>query len=203
MPLSEVQVRLLKDTIADYDYPCVTYDFKKDEKRYHPDMRSVENTIREQLTSGDVDTVKDGLSNVLYWGHESNKMLQKHKVSQFRKKVLPDNIRLISKYIFSQADSVRPYTTFVPDTTENSSSTPKLIAFEVLERLLPQFGFAFTTKLFMFLHPKRFVVLDYQIGKLHAQHSVKVFKGISIGKNGILTTTSKNIRVYEDWCNLC
>jgi hypothetical protein len=68
MTLSKNQISDLNDAIHGYSFPCVYYDFLKDYSVIESDMQSVEKFIRNDLTSGDPDLVKNGLSNVLYWG---------------------------------------------------------------------------------------------------------------------------------------
>lgn len=196
MRMNKEQVGMLRDAINGYNYPCVTYDFKRDEKVCHLNMLSVESAIRRQLLSGDVDEVKDGLSNVLYWGYASQPGRQAKKVYNFRHphvfrkkfktgvtpKQLKDVMELISDGDFLQLSAIN------------------LKAFKEL----PEFGLAFATKLLMFLDPNRFVVLDAQLGKLQGVRANTVLASLRRRKgDGYLSMTNANISTYVDWCKLC
>ena len=59
--------------IREYDFPTVTCDFDAGEKEIrHADMGGVEDRIRGLLISSSRKQVKDGLSNVLYWGYANS-----------------------------------------------------------------------------------------------------------------------------------
>ena len=78
---------LLCEALRRYDFPAVTCKFTTDGnlKPYrHDSMLSVENHIGTLLRSADRSEIKDGLSNVLYWGWARKPMLGKHKVENFR-----------------------------------------------------------------------------------------------------------------------
>ncbi len=66
--MMEKYAKALCDAVAGYSYPKVTYDFENNREAYHENMRQVEETIKSQLLSKNLEEVKDGLSNVLYWG---------------------------------------------------------------------------------------------------------------------------------------
>ncbi len=69
MSLSNDQIATLQEAIITYDFPCAYYDFLNDLPAPQHNMISVENLIRTDLISGDTLLVKNGLSNVLYWGY--------------------------------------------------------------------------------------------------------------------------------------
>ena len=194
--MNEEQVRMLKDAINEYNYPCVTYDFKRNEKVCHPNMLSVERATRRQLLSGDVDEVKDGLSNVLYWGYASQPGRQRKKVHNFR-----------HPHVFRGKPKTGVTTEQLKDVMElindiNLLQPPTINQKAIKE--LPEFGLAFATKLLMFLDPNRFVVLDAQLGKLHDEHPHAIFTNLSRRKgDGYLSMSRANIGVYNDWCRLC
>src|SRR5207247_6303259 len=69
--------------ISAYDYPPVTYDFALQREVYFPAMLKLDDHLHRLLHSGDVRTVKDGLSGVLYWGHYRTG-IRDHRVKRFR-----------------------------------------------------------------------------------------------------------------------
>ena len=79
----------LCEAIRDYDFPAVTYDFTEEKHLHHDSMLAVEQYIGTLLRSKDVSVVKDGLSNVLYWGYARQPRRRDFRVSDFRK-TIPD-----------------------------------------------------------------------------------------------------------------
>jgi hypothetical protein len=69
MTLTPAQRKQLKKTIESYGYPLVTYDFVNNSKIYHNSPREFEHVIRLQLQSDQLEVLKRGLANVLFWGH--------------------------------------------------------------------------------------------------------------------------------------
>ena len=88
LPLKQYAA-LLCEAIRDYDFPAVTYDFTEEKPLHHDNMLAVEQYIDTLLRSKDVSAVKDGLSNVLYWGYARQPRLRDFRVSDFRK-TIPD-----------------------------------------------------------------------------------------------------------------
>ncbi|SPD71946.1 hypothetical protein PITCH_A1110001 [uncultured Desulfobacterium sp.] len=68
MTLSKYHILELERGIRSYAFPCACYDFKKNCPLDMQDMKEVEEFISSDLRSGDAALVKNGLSNVLYWG---------------------------------------------------------------------------------------------------------------------------------------
>ena len=98
MPLNPAQIKSLSNAIKRYRYPRVTYDFGKKVEHCHPNMRSLETLVRQLLTSGDEGLVKDGLSNVLYWGYATQD-IQETRVRRFRKKVAPKQLSSLANWL--------------------------------------------------------------------------------------------------------
>ncbi len=86
LPLQQYAA-LLCEAIRDYDFPVVTYDFTEEKPLHHGSMLAVEQYIGTLLHSKDFSAVKDGLSNVLYWGY-ARQPIRDFRVSDFRKTIL-------------------------------------------------------------------------------------------------------------------
>ena len=64
-------LRKLSAAIESYCYPCVAWDFQLGREIRFRSISEVEELFAEQLHSTDTERLKDGLSNVLFWGHYS------------------------------------------------------------------------------------------------------------------------------------
>jgi hypothetical protein len=181
MPLTPEQIDLLGNAIREYNYPAVTFDFIDGREIAHDSMRSVEKTIRELLLSNEVATVKDGLSNVLFWGHY-NAGFRDKRVRKFREQV--DNQNLIkSANLFQNLQDVG------------------LRAIKGLK--LPEFSnVSFISKVRMFLDPANYVVLDRKLMKIARTQILTVFHQIKEHPT-YLPVTEANQRHYQEWCNIC
>ena len=69
----EKYAKKLCDAVEAYDYPVVTYDFQNGREVCHENMCQVEEKIQTQLLSEDPEEVRNGLSNVIYWGYASQR----------------------------------------------------------------------------------------------------------------------------------
>ena len=85
MPLPREHAIILLNAIKSYCYPKVTY-FPDKRLIHHRSMHELEMKIRGQLLSGQLAQVKDGLSNILYWGH-FRAGYRDSRVKKFRDKV--------------------------------------------------------------------------------------------------------------------
>jgi len=145
MPLSETLRLTLRQAIQDYNFPCVTFDFNANEQIDHPSMYEVESRIQQQLLSDDLESVKDGFSNVLYWGY-ARMGYRWNRIRKLRERVTEQKLAKAS-------DTLRRM---------NGIGTRTIAGLK-----LPQFsGFSFVSKVRMFLDPNQFVVMDIQILKL-------------------------------------
>lgn len=133
--------------IREYDYPAVTYDCMRRRQRNHGSICSVERHINELLTSGEKESVKCGLLNVLYWGHATNVRLQGRWVAEFEERVTTD---MLDEFM----DGILP-----PPPPESPNGHFRSIG-------LPGFGMSFISKLAMFLCPDVYPVLDTNIARL-------------------------------------
>lgn len=94
-----------------------------------------------------MNLVKNGLSNVLYWGFARMKKIRDFRFNRFREKVTRDNLCAATELF-------------------HTSGAPSLIKIKDLG--LPEFsGMSFVSKIRMFLDPKKSATLDRQIMKIH------------------------------------
>jgi len=179
MPLTRAQTAALRRAIQDYAFPAGYFDFTVNAPVRGLGMAQVETRIRSALTSGDPGRVKDGLSNVLYWGYAQMGGLANVRVAHFRARVTSSQLRAAAD-LFSR--STRP--------------TLKDIA-----RLrMPQFsGVSFVSKVRMFLDPGRSATLDNQIMKIHGVQAGTVLAGVK-RSGATMRVTAANAAAYEAWC---
>ena len=184
---------LLCEAFGLYRFPPVTCDFEREPphgvKVDHEAMRRVEKRIGRLMCSRDPAAVRDGLSNVLYWGWAQRPGRQRDRVRVFRDGVQPNDPRLVG------------FMNFVHSMPRASRSAAEQL--HALKRLkLPQFSqMSFTTKILMFLDPSRFAVLDLKIARVAKQcgfpfmHELKIYTGIPI--------TRANAACYGRWASWC
>ena len=145
---------LLREAVESYDYPGVVYDFQTGSEVRYTEM-AVEEHIGTLLRSPDAGGVRDGLSNVLYWGYARQPGRRDAKVRDFRDDVPADDPRL-ARF----ADLVRALGE--PPLSTVAGPVPLDI------KTLRQFGqMSFVTKILMFLDP-RFPVLDMKVARAFA-----------------------------------
>ena len=181
MPLSQNQVEILRNAINNYCYPKVTFDFQNNNEVHHHTMRELESAVQNDLTSGDPSKVKDGLSNILYWGHRR------------------------AGYYWTRVENFREHITdtqldYVAQLLRNSNN----VDLKKIKRLkLPEFSnLSFLSKVKMFLDPTRFVILDLKLMSLASAGTNTFFKEIKRSPTSI-PYTGINAEIYYDWCALC
>ena len=82
----------LIEAISAYDYPPITYDFPEGRQRRFSSMIDLDHFLQTLLLSGDVGSMKDGLSGILYWGHY-RAGFRDHRVMKFRTTVSDVELR--------------------------------------------------------------------------------------------------------------
>ena len=187
----EEYARRIRQAAAEYSYPAKTYDFTEETESEHCEMSCVERLIRAQLTSESRSQVKDGLSNVLYWGYVRQGGIGPHRVRQFRKKVTDDQL----------------------DGFVECRRRSACIRIEELQRLgLPEFSaMSFSSKVLMFMCPDRYPVLDLKIARFaHRQPAQSLDRpsGLSALLNlkfypTSIPLTGRNMRAYREWSRWC
>ncbi len=183
MTLSQDEINTLNEAIKKYSFPCVCYDFQKDRPINFPSMREAEEFIREDLKSGDRSCVKNGLSNVLYWGF-AQVGYRDERVRRFRNQITPGKLN----------DAANLF-------KEIRGNALK----EIWQIKLPQFsGMSFISKVRMFLNPSSYVILDQQILKMNNTPFETLLNKIKFGEKETQIRISKdNIAVYQKWCDKC
>ena len=179
--MTHEQEETLRKAIIDYDFPKFTFDFQRGAEVRHPTMRTVEAHIREALTSEDPEDVRDGLSNILYWGF--HRVGYKNlRIARLREETTPAHLAE-ARNVF---ESIRG---------NGLRSLKKL--------RLPQFSqMSFITKLRMFLDPRNYVVLDKKLVDLAGTAVPTLFRDIKRQPTSIPVTTINEL-AYVRWCLLC
>ena len=182
MALSSTLRTELWQAIQDYDFPFVTFDFMEKREIRHVSMRQVEACIWHQLHGGTSELVKDGLSNVLYWGYARTGFRWK-RITDFRSKVteqqLSDTTRLLRQF--------------------NGTGVRQLAKLGLLQFS----GLSFLSKVRMFLDPANYVILDIQLLKLREQQPRTILHEVVWREGTSIRVTKKNEAVYEQWSALC
>ena len=184
LPLQQYAA-LLCEAIRDYDFPAVTYDFTEEKPLHHDSMLAVEQYIGTLLRSTDFSAVKDGLSNVLYWGYAQQPGRGDFKVRDFRK-TIPEPEREPKLDKFAQ---------LMRSGQADLSNIKKL--------QLRQFSqISFVSKILMFLDPTRCPVLDLKIANAFAKSSFLPLQNLTFAKGGI-RITERNATAYDTWACWC
>ncbi|MCL0074250.1 hypothetical protein M1O50_05215 [Dehalococcoidia bacterium] len=144
-------------------------------------MLAVETFIAHQITSKRAITVKDGLSNILYWGY-ARTGYRNTRLKTFRAQVktsqLNDFINLVG-----------------------NNNSPNVVDIKNLK--LPQYsGLSFVSKIRMFLDPINSAVLDKQIMKIKFSCICTILSKLShTEKESQIRISGPNSVTYESWCN--
>lgn len=173
----------LRDAIRRYDFPRVAYDFQAQRELVFPSMSLLEQHVGKLLTSGDSAVVKDGLSNVLYWGY-ARSGYRNYRVEAFRRQVTSQQLASV-----------------VPLLAQPSLPT----LFEVASLKLPGFsGLSFLSKVLMMIAPREFVVLDLKLAGLRLVSTPNIFHALKFPASGTqVPATPRCIGFYTAWCAFC
>ncbi len=134
-----------------------------------------------RLRSTDLNRVKDGLSNVLYWGHYRSPGVRDKRVRNLRNGVDSKQLRRTMEVFASlKGPAIR----------------------QLKDLGLPEFSnFSFLSKLRTFLDPDTYCVIDL---KLRAIEALKDrFKVNTNTKPTCIPVTAQNETSYEWWVRLC
>ena len=201
LSLNDYAVRLC-EALRCYAFPAVTFDFRRypggpdpanpvTGRRHLGSMQAVEECIGGLLRSSDLCDVRDGLSNVVYWGWaQRSPGFQRRKVLAFRDHATGDQLEEFRKLVPRMLDA-------------------PLRAGEHLHALvrsplpLPHFSQAsFATKILMFLKPDSHPVLDLRIARAFAKCTeFQPLQGLTFGTS--ISITTKNANCYERWAHWC
>ena len=178
--------RKLFEAYTAYSFPTVTYDFDANAEQSHCDMIGVERYIQDRLTSGDPKEIKDGLSNVLYWGWARSE-LQCRRVDNFRKEITPCKLNQFAEVI-----------------SELSGGSPGLVRLKGIN--MPEFGYmSFVSKIRMFLDPANYPVLDTKLAEAFSQRDkFPPLRDLKYGEQeNAIRISGPNERVYGKWASWC
>ena len=182
---------LLREAVEGYDYPRVAYDFRKESETCYEDMFGVEDCIGALLRSRAPERIRDGLSNVLYWGYARQPRRRDARVRDFRDAIPVGDPKLGQFAELVRSMGERPW----PE-----AGGSELLGLKRLR--LRQFGqMSFATKILMFLDP-RFPVLDLKVAKAFANGGFAPLSELRFDKGGIRITRS-NMMAYECWARWC
>lgn len=188
LPRREYAARL-REVVGRYDHPKVFYDFRRARERRCEDVRGVEERIGALLRSRDPGGIRDGLSNVLYWGYARQPGRRDFKVRAFRDATPVGDPRL------------RRFAELV-DVVEDRPASAASALLDVRRSGLHLFGqMSFATKILMFLDP-RFPVLDLRLARAFARGGFEPLTGLRFGPGGI-RVTANNTGVYARWACWC
>lgn len=180
MPITPQQVQLLYAAINGYAFPPAYFDYSAGAPIVGPTMRQVEGLIKSDLLAGSPFRIKDGLSNILYWGFAQMGGLALVRVNRFRTAVNQAQLQAACQLI---------------------AATPRPTLFEIKALGLPQFSaVSFVSKVRMFLDPDRSATLDQQIMKIHNVSQSTVLASVRRSKTSIPVTKANSL-AYESWCD--
>lgn len=177
MPLTRSQAKCLSAAASRYAFPPAYFDYSSNVTITGLTMAEVEARIRHNLLSG--TDVKDGLSNVLYWGFAQMGGLAAVRVDRFRSTVTQHQLMAASQLF---------------------ATNPRPTLLDIAGIKLPQFsGVSFVSKVRMFLDPKASATLDKQIMKIHTHRPTTVLADVRQSPTSI-PVNSQNSAAYEAWC---
>lgn len=182
-PMSEKLRQVLEKASHRFDSLGFTFDFVNNVRVPHESVREVERTIRDELQSEKTEVVRDGLSNVLYWGHVGNGN-KGTRISRFRRRVLTTQLVAASE-LFRRLEG------------------PGILELKALR--LPEFSaLSCLSKLRMLLQPRQYVAMDRKLLKLRECSSRTLFHNLKLwGNLGYIPSTMHNQIVYQRWCEFC
>ena len=185
-----------------YNYPKITcYDFnsflqKKKLSLYetqHQNMLDVEELIRGQLLSQDIEVVKDGLSNVLYWGYASQRGPCVKREGRYK------GGRQYNRICIFRRDVTREHISALIDSLESSAC----ISLSDIKRVgMPEFTqMPFVSKLAMFISPASNPVLDNNIARFAQKQKIPPLRYLTIGTT--VSLSKPNMEIYDKWALWC
>lgn len=177
---AETLIRL-KKAIRHYNFPLHTYDFQKGKPVLHRTIEDLLTHIRKMLLSNNPFEVRDGLSNIIYWGMGRDGR-RDMKVANFRHATIGWNfMECILLFQTITGSSLR----------------------EIKKLGLPHFSnMSYVSKIRMILDPELYVVLDLKISKLRYSHTPTIISNIKQYPT-YLPITLDNERVYQIFCSTC
>ncbi len=179
---------LLSKALSCFSFPTVTLDFHSKGERHHEDMRGVEACIGAALRCDDVADVRDGLSDVLFWGY-ARQGRRDFRVRNFQERMQSvdgqQRLAMFQEFVRSRRETC---------------TAQRLLALRKLR--LPEFGqVSFATKILMFLDPENHPVLDLKIARTARGCEFPPLRGLTI--HASIPITIANAACYERWACWC
>lgn len=166
-----------------YDFPCKLFDFNSEQEIKFDNYRELEKYIQTQLLSSNISQIKDGLSNVLYWGY-SRIGYRAIRLKKFRDEITNQQLQAFA----------------------NLMIVNKAEPLSIKKLGMPQFsGFSFVSKILMFSDPTKFVVLDKKIMELNdtEDHDNPLSKIPYTKRDSGIRISQISQKYYYEWCKLC
>jgi len=166
-----------------YNFPSRLYDFNLNKEIEFENYRQLEKHIQNLLTHKEINKIKDGLSNVLFWGFYRIGY-RDNRVKIFRQQVTDFQLMAFSNLV----------------------KTNKINPISIKKLGLPQFSqFSFISKILMFINPKRYVTLDKKIMNLKDPFNPdSPLTRIPYSENDTgIRITKTSTKYYFEWCELC
>ncbi len=166
-----------------YNFPSRLYDFNLNKEIEFENYRLLEEYIQNLLTHKEINKIKDGLSNVLFWGYY-RVGYRDVRVKKFRKQVTDFQLMAFSNLV----------------------KTNEINPISIKKLGLAQFSqFSFISKILMFMNPKRYVTLDKKIMYLKDSFNPdNPLTRIRYSKNDTgIRITKISTKYYFEWCELC
>ena len=181
-PGSQENIPPSEINFPEYDFPKRLYDFYNNQEIEFGAYRELEQYIQTRLKSNEPEEIKNGLSNVLYWGYYRIGY-RDERIKRFRDKVTESQLKDFARLVIAN----------------------RMTPINIKKIGLPQFsGLSFVSKILMFFDPRNFVVLDKKIMQLSDPTNRNNDPITKIGnqKSGIRITEDSQ-KHYIEWCNLC
>ncbi|MFS6938122.1 hypothetical protein [Neisseria animaloris] len=185
--MNEIQKQTLEHAINNYSFPAAYYDFSKNKELIGLNMSDVELRIGSQLRSSDIQEIKFGLANILFWGYAQRLGIRNARVKKFHNQINNEKLTQF-KYLVA------------------NGSVPTIM--EIYDLGLPQLsrGMSFATKVLTFLDLDKHCILDTQILKMKQPISIQSKALNEIEKSDKATSIKinpHNANCYEKWCLEC
>ena len=194
LPLKQYAA-LLCETVGEYNFPPVTYDFTENKEICHGSIRDVEKCIHDLLCSGDTWKVKDGLSKVLYWGYANDPRWKSTKPKNFWE--IP---------CAELEDGLKGFVQLARELAGSSIVPSAGYLLKIRDLGIPQFGrVSFASKILMFLNPVHYPVLDKKIATAYANSFSSPLQKLRFNpaKDTSIRITKDNAAVYDEWACWC
>ena len=180
MTLTTQQINNLQASINGYSFPPVYYDFCTNTEIHASNMSNLESAIKDLLLSSNLQKVKYGLANIVYWGN-ANAGYQMYRVNKFMNNVSNEELQQFQGLVAN-------------------GNIPTLQSIKALG--IPQFsGISFVSKIIAFIEPTNYCVLDLLLARLRNVPGNKSLNNLTVTTQ--IGITKSNSAAYYGWCQEC